>query len=73
MQPNDIVNVSFIHPDTQQLQHVRARVRELQADGLLVEIDGERALVKVDSTQITRRLKLPWNLLIYTFFYCFQT
>ena len=58
---NDIVNVTFTHPDTNQLTHQRARVKEMKADGLLVEMDGEAKSVFVRFNEISQRLKLPWK------------
>ena len=61
VQIHDIVNVTIKHPETDELHHHRARVRELTADGLLVDVDGEDSPLSVPFQHVTQRLKLPWK------------
>ena len=43
LMPRDIVNVTTRDPHSGELQHRRARVRELKDAGILADIDGEDA------------------------------
>ena len=57
----DVVNVTFTHPDTGVLQHHRARILKFTLEEILAEIDGEEDPVKLELSDITQRLKLPWT------------
>ena len=70
---HDVVNVTIKHPETGDLHHHRARVKELQAEGLLVDVDGEDKPIAVKFTDVTQRLKLPWKPeALYDYFIVFR-
>ena len=66
-------NWGIKHPETGELHHHRARVKELQAEGLLVDVDGEDKPIAVKFTDVTQRLKLPWKPeALYDYFIVFR-
>ena len=61
VQVHDIVNVTIDIPEPGEPQHYRARVCELKAEGLLVDVDGEENPILVPFSNITQRVKLQWK------------